>query len=311
MRSPAAATTLDLRDLRRGGRWTRRQKLKNASLLAAIRFLLFVIDRMPRAALLAAGSALGRLCHALFRSERRQGRALAAQALPSLPARQLVRRSFENAGRNLAESLLLRRPTPAALELVEVGELSRRTLEAALAEGRGVVFVSPHLGPFELVAAAVAELGHRPVAVVRESYDPRLDPIVDAHRRLRGVGLIHRGRPGAPLRIVRALREGRPVGFLPDLPSRVPSVACRLLGRPWQLPVGPQRIAIRCGSPLLVGSLVTAGRPASTPARFALEIRQIELSDDELILTQRVADALSDAIRQLPDHWLWMAPRHR
>lgn len=311
MRSRAAPTSLDLCDLRRGGSWTLRQKLKNASLLVAIRFLLFIADRMPRAALITTGSALGRLCHGLFRSERRQGRELAEQALPTLAARRLVRRSFENAGRNLAQCLLLRRPTPAALELIEVNELSRRTLEAALAEGRGAVFVSPHLGPFELVAAAVAELGHRPVAVVRESYDPRLDPIVDAHRQLRGVGVIHRGHPGAPLRIVRALREGRPVGFLPDLPSRVPSVRCRLLGRPWQLPVGPQRIAIRCASPLLVGSLVPARRSAERPAAFGLEIRQIEPSDDELVLTQRVADALSDAIRQLPDHWLWMAPRHR
>lgn len=310
---PRWTSDLDRRDLRRGGSWTRRQKLKNASLLVAIRCALFFADIAPRALLVASGRLLGRVTHALFRSARRDARRLVEQALPSVDARALVRRSFENAGRNLALCLLLRRATPAALDLVEVDEASRRELQAALARGRGAVFVSPHLGPFELVAAAVAELGHRPVAVVRESYDPRLDPLVDAHRIRRGVGVIHRGHPAAALRIVRALREGRPVGFLPDLESRVPSVACRMLGRRWQLPVGPQRIAIRSGSPLLVGALGPP-RPLSSAARpglFSLEIRQIEPCEDELEMTRRVADALSGALERMPGHWLWMAQRHR
>lgn len=307
----AAPTSLDLSDLRRGGSWSRRQRLKNAALFVAIRAAVFVADRTPRSLLIAAGGVLGWLCHALLGSHRRAARELAGQALPSHAPRRVVRQSFGNAGRNLARCLLLRRPTPAALDLVEVDAAARCTLDTALGEGRGAVFVSPHLGPFELVAAAVAELGHPPVAVVRESYDPRLDPIVDAHRRRRGVGVIHRGHPAAAVRIVRALREGRPVGFLPDLPTRVPSVPCRLLGRAWQLPVGPQRIAIRCRSPLLVGALAPAGDPTGMPDRFKLEVRRIELCDDENVLTQRVADALSAAIRRMPGHWLWMASRHR
>ncbi len=310
----SSTDALDRRDLRRGGSWSRRQKVKNACLLVTIRCALFFADLAPRALLLAGGRALGLLSHALFCSARRDARRCVEQSSLCADAQKLVRQSFENAGRNLALCLLLRRATPAALELVEVDEASRSTLETALASGRGVVFVSPHLGPFELVAAVVSELGYRPVAVVRESYDPRLDPIVDAHRARRGVGVIHRGHPGAALRIVRALREGRPVGFLPDLASRVPAVACRMLGKRWPLALGPQRIALRCGSPLLVGSLApprAARSPAGRPAMFSLEIRQIEACGDEVEMTQRVADALASALRRMPDHWLWMAQRHR
>lgn len=305
---------LDRRDLRRGGSWTRRQKLKNALLFVAIRCALFFADRTPRVLLVWAGRALGLLSHALLRSMRRDAQRLVERALPSVDARRLVRRSFANAGQNLALCLLLRRPAPAALELVEVDEASRRTLDAALARGRGAVFVSPHLGPFELVAAVVAELGHQPVVVVRESYDPRLDPVVDAHRKRRGVGVVHRGDPGAAVRIVRALRAGHPVGLLPDLASRVPGISCRMLGGQKLLAIGPQRIALRCGSPLLVGAL---GRPhnasssAGRPGLFSLEIRQIEPCEDEAVMTQRVANALSAAVERMPEHWLWMAQRHR
>ena len=266
-------------------------------------------DRAPRALLLAIGSALGRVCHALLGSARRRAQRRVQEMLPSAEPRGLVRQSFRNAGRNLARCLLMRRAEPAALDLVEIDETARSTLEAALAEKRGVVFVAPHLGPFELIAAAIAELGHDPVAVVRESYDPRLDPIVNRHRRLRGVRVIQRGDPGAAAGIVRALRDGRPVGFLPDLQSRVPGVACRFLGAPQQFPVGPQRIAIRCESPLLVGSLaeIRDHRPAGQPGQFRLEICRIETCDQEQAMTQRVADALSSAIKKSPDHWLWMA----
>lgn len=303
---------LDRRDVRRGGRWTRSQQLKNTAIVIAIRCALFLVDRAPRGLLLAGGRAAGRLWHVLGRGGRRMARQLVRQTLPSADSSSIVRQSYENAGCNLARCLLLRRKSFRALELVEVDQAARQTLETALAEGRGVVFVSPHLGPFELVAAAVAELGHRPVAVVRESYDPRLDPIVDHHRRLHGVAVIHRGAPAAALRIVRALRDGRPVGLLPDLQSRVPSTACELLGQPWMLPVGPQRIALWVGAPLLVGSLAPAPMcPAAQPKCFQLEIRRIEPAGDEAALTRCVADALSSAIERMPDHWLWMAQRHR
>jgi lauroyl/myristoyl acyltransferase len=143
--------------------------------------------------------------------------------------------------------------------------------------------------------------------VVRESYDARLDPLVDAHRLSRGVEVIHRGRIGAAARILRALRSGKPVGFLPDLGGRVRSGPGILLGQQVQLPVGPQRVATRARCPVLFGALQP--RPSKGPLpRFQLELSRLDEST-ERNLGQSICEALTREIAQCPDQWLWMAPR--
>ena len=221
-------------DVRAGGRWTRLQRLKNGVIYRLVLVALRVADWLPRAFLVAVGRALGAMAFVLSSNERTRAKHALERALPSPRPRAFA--VFLKAGESLATCLLLRRSTIRALELIDVDDASQTLLRQTLAKGRGAVFVSPHLGPFELVAAAVAELGHRPAAVVRESYDPRLDPVVDRHRIARGVEVIHRGAPAAGVRIVRALRKGRPVGFLPDLGARVETLPVRFLGRQIALP---------------------------------------------------------------------------
>jgi KDO2-lipid IV(A) lauroyltransferase len=299
--------------VRLGGRWGPLQRLKNAGWLLAARAALAVADRLPVRWLLAAGRALGRLGALVLRGPRARAAEQARLALGVDDPRRFARDCFVRAGENLAWSLLLRRRGLRALDLVEVDADARRTLGSALGEGRGVVFVSAHLGPFELIAAAVAELGLSPAVVVRESYDPRLDPLVDRHRLERGVEVIHRGRPGAVRRIVRALDAGRPVGFLPDLGGRVQSVPVALLGQPVQLPVGPARIALGRRCPVLIGTLSRAPSRAvgmgAAAAPFRLRVERLAGEPCEARMTQRVADALGEAIRRAPAEWLWMAPR--
>ena len=221
----------------------------------------------------------------------------------------LVKTSFRRLGENLGLCLLLRRPEWQALSCVEVSERARTELSNALAAGRGVVFLTPHLGPYELVAAAVAELGHQPAIVVRESYDPRLDPLVDQHRVRRSIALIHRGKADATLRILRFLRAGRPVGFLPDLPGRVRRIKVQLLGSAVYLARGPFVIAQRSGASIVVGSLVPiAASPGSSKCsqqRYALDITDLGRYGDERVVAQRAADVLSEALARTPEQWLW------
>ncbi|MBX3181411.1 MAG: lysophospholipid acyltransferase family protein [Polyangiaceae bacterium] len=301
------------RDLREGGRWGRRQALKNAALRALIVSLLWLADRAPRRALIALLGAAGALAHRLAGGLRRRAEAqleLAGLEADAARRAELARACFRHAGESLARSLLLRRPGDTE---VVVDGASERCLLEALAEGRGVVFVSPHLGPFECLAARVAELcraagAPAPAIVVRESYDPALDRHVDAHRERRGLWVIHRGKPGATTRIVRALKQGRAVGFLPDLPGRARRGAVRWFGGEGAIAVGPARIAARAGAPLVLGHLTPRGEA------FQLCMRRIEAPESAAsqaaraeALSQGLAEALEAAIRQAPAHWLWMA----
>ncbi len=297
---------LSERDVREGGRWTRRQRFKNALLRQIVRLGLWLGDRLPPGWLVGILGWVGALTHTLSSTLRtRTRRALERASLP----RELAPAVWRNCGRNLGRCLLLRRDG-AITDWVEVDAESERCLEGAIAEGRGVVFVSLHLGPFEWLAARIAALWEAsgrgapgPAIVVRESYDPRLDPPVDAHRVDRGLEVIHRGKAGASARILRSLKQGRPVGFLPDLGGRVRSVAVRWLGGTTEFPLGPVRIAQRTGARLLVGYL-----EPRAGGRFGLCISSSEAlaAEDP---TQALADELQQVILRHPEHWLWMAQR--
>lgn len=301
----------DAHDRRSGGVWTRPQTAKNWLIACAVRLAFVVVDRVPRALLPSLGRALGRAVRAVSPRMHRLAVENASSFLPRGTARRVARSSFTRAGENLATSILLRRKSVKALDWVAVPAAAHETLSRALSEGRGTVFVSAHLGPFELLAATISELGFTPAVVVRESYDPRLDDWVDAHRWARGIQVIHRGAPGAAMRIVRALREGRPVGFLPDLGGRVAKIPAEFLGRRWEFPVGPQQIAKRLGSPIVVGTLRrVVDRSPPTFRKFALSIERVASEGDLSTITQRVAQALERAISGTPEDFLWMASRH-
>ncbi|MBE7480072.1 MAG: lysophospholipid acyltransferase family protein [Polyangiaceae bacterium] len=290
------------RDLRLGGHWRWGQRLKNGAIRLCVIGLLGLADRLPERLLYSVCRAVGRLVYWTAPSLVRRARERVGLALPDAEVSRVVRECFLNAGTTLATSLLLRRPNVKASALVAIDAPARELLAGA----GGAVVVSAHLGPFELVAPAVAELGLPTAIVVRESYDPALDAHVDAHRRARGVTVIHRGDPGAGARIVRALRSGQLVGVLPDLPARVESARVDFLGTPSEMPIGPARIALAAGVPLLAACLA----PLGDGRRFRLEVSRIDPAGlSATTLTQRVANALSRAILLAPAWWLWMAAK--
>jgi KDO2-lipid IV(A) lauroyltransferase len=289
-------------DARTGQRWSFLQALKNHLIFWTVRWLLWLADRLPDALLLAIGRGLGRAAHALLRRERAVTQKNLRAACPDADVQTLTRLTFRNAGENLTRTLLLRRARFGVRDHVHVSEHNRDLLASALAEGRGVVFVSAHLGPFEWLAAALAEHGFRPAIVVRESYDRRLSALVDQHRVQRGLTVIHRGAAGAELTILRALRAGRPVGFLPDLAGRVRTTRARWLGGTSPLAAGPGQLAARLGAPLLVGTL----QPEPHGSGYSVRLERLPVTGAE-DMTQSVASALERAILNCREEWLWMA----
>jgi KDO2-lipid IV(A) lauroyltransferase len=109
--------------------------------------------------------------------------------------------------------------------------------------------------------------------------------------------------------MMRALRRGRVLGFLVDLPGRVPTRPALLLGQASRLPVGPARVALRARSPVVVGTPAPGPKGSLVVRISRLPTSDLGLGEEaEAELTQRIADALSDRIRALPSHWPWMHP---
>jgi KDO2-lipid IV(A) lauroyltransferase len=292
--------------------WSRRQRWKNDVIFAVARAAVQFGLTVPKSWLPGLGAAVGSLSLALFRDAKRmtlQNLELVRPELGPAERGELAREIFRALGRNLADTVALLDPTEAPGRTLGITRESRHVLDAALAEGRGLVFATCHLGPWERMAALLAALGYPITTLARESYDPRFQELI--YKRLRtsrNIETIHRGAPGAAFAIVRALQRGRVLGFLVDLPDRKRRLEpVAWLGRPSRIAPGPARLALRTGAPLVVGT------PAPVPGGgLTVHLTRLATTDlaegDVAALSQRIADELSNRIRALPTHWPWMHP---
>ncbi len=298
----------DVRDLREGGRWSFAQRAKNDALFLLASAALAIAERLPAGVLRVAGRALGLAIWALAPGLRRLAESNVARALPEIEPRArpaFVRKVYRELGLLLADVVATLDPR-RRLEPLPFLPGSRECLEAAIAEGRGVVFASAHLGPWERVAASLVAAGVPLTVVAREPYDPRLGRVYRRLRDARGVRTVYRGASGAGIALVRVLRRGGVLGVPMDLASRVPSVEVPFLGIPAPTPVGPARLAIRTGAAIVVGTAAPA-----PDGSLALSFVRIEPSSCEAELTARINAELSSRIRALPEVWPWMHHRWR
>jgi KDO2-lipid IV(A) lauroyltransferase len=312
-----AADVRDVRDVREGGRWTLAQRAKNDVLWLLASGALATIGRLSPRVLHVAGVALGRLAHLVLPPARRLAERNVALAFPELDGaarRALVARTYRTLGGYLGDAVAMLDPRRPVLPL-PFATGARATLDAALAEGRGVLFASAHLGPWERVAATLVQCELPFTAVAREAYDPRLTRLYERLRGGRGLATIYRGAPGAGVALLRTLRRGRILGIPMDLASRVPSIDVPFLGRDARTPVGPARLALRTGAAVVVGVPAPSSSADAVAGELELAVTRIVTSDldaspeSERILTTRINDAISACIRAMPEAWVWMHPR--
>ncbi len=291
-------------DVREGGTWTLAQRAKNDVLYVAAVTALAVARRVPERMLRAAGVGLGALAWAILPRARRIAIENVARAMPGLDDRErrrLVRRVYLRLGDELGGAVALLdgplAPLPFAPGALEC-------LQDAWKEGRGVLFASAHLGPWERVAATIVAAGVPFTVVAREAYDPRLTRIYESLRGARGVRVVWRGSSralAATAGLLRTLRRGEVLGVPMDLASRVPSATVPFLGAPAPTPIGPARLALRTGAAVVVGTV------DRTLAITATRLPTAGLSD--LALTAHINEELSRRIRAFPEAWVWMHER--
>lgn len=300
-------------DLRLGGQWNPLQHAKNDVLWALAVLAIAATRPLSAPTLRVLGRALGRAAHLFARGARRAATANVARALPLASAsetRRLVRRTFVTLGESLGDTVAMLH-APRDAERLPLDEGARSIFAAARAEGRGVVFASAHLGPWERVAASLVAAGVPLVVVARQSYDPRFTRLYERLRGAGGVRVIWRGSSGAHASIVRALRGGEVLGIPMDLRARgVASCDAPFLGVEAPTPIGPARIALRTRAPVVVG---TAAPDAAGGLRVtATRIVTGDLGGDDAAartLTARVNAELSARILAMPHAWPWMHAR--
>ena len=192
--------------------------------------LLFrMIAALPLRVVQALGATLARLVFALSARERNRLDQNLRQAGYDDP--QLRSAAIAEAGKTLAEMpWLWTRPQTEIIELVQDVVADASVCEA-LAQGKGVIYLTPHLGSFEVAAQYAASLS--PItAMYRPPRQSRLEPFIRAGRARGDVRLATADMQGV-FTLLRALRNGECVGILPDqVPSKGEGEWTEFFGRP-------------------------------------------------------------------------------
>lgn len=235
--------------------------------------------------------------------------ALGAEYEPS-GIRKIALESFQSLALSGIECLRMERMHQAEiLGLVEIQGWEH--VEEARARGRGAIFVTGHLGNWELCAVYVALRGLPMNVVARRIYVEELDRQLVSMRKAKGVQTLYRDQ--SMRMMLRCLERNEFLGVLPDQDvRRVGGIFVEFFGKPAYTPVGPALLALASRSPLLLARDIRIGtrhRITVDPPVYADPgvPRQQEVKRLASMYTKR----LEDFIREHPGQWVWMHRRWR
>ena len=177
-------------------------------------------------------------------------------------------------------------------------------LQAAYAEGKGVVVALPHIGSWEWGGSVITSQG-MPITVVAEELEP--PALFEWFRRKRAaVGIrVEPLNAQASSTLLAVLREGGLVGLLCDRDIQGGGIEVDFFGRRVTVPGGPATLALRSGAALLAAACyIGPGEDHYAVISRPIEAtRQGRLRDDVERVSQAVTDELARLIRRAPEQW--------
>ena len=272
--------------------------------------LLRLMSRCPLWLLHGLGALLGWLTWLASPTYRHRFR---AQVMTAGVPWARARGAIAQAGRMVAEApwLWLRPPQQPLGKRVSWD--GAELIDAALAQGRGLVLLTPHLGCFEVTAQAFAErYGHQwPVTVLfRPARKAWMRELVAGSRDRPGLSAVPATLAGVR-QMLRALRQGQAVGLLPDqVPPEGLGVWAPFFGRPAYTMTLAAKLAQQSGAPIVCvwGDRLSWGRGFVVRARPGPQIARD--STPESAATQ-INQAMEQMILDAPQQYLWGYHRYK
>ena len=275
----------------------------------AYRLAVALFGLLPEALMRRTGRALGTLAYSRADGRRRMAirhmtRVLGAEAEVEAAAREV----FAAYGRYWAEVFWVRsRRVPVMLDRIAVEGLDR--VKAAQATGRGMIFVLPHVGNWEVAGSVAHDLGLELIAVAENLPNPRLTRwFVDVRKAFGIDAVLADGSANVMGLLTEGLQRGAAVALVMDRNIGDGGVGVEFFGERTELPGGAAALAARLDVPVFpVAAFFADGAghhlvieppvdiPTEGPGRIAVG-------------TQRIAAALEALIRREPTQWHILQP---
>ncbi|HIL15867.1 MAG TPA: hypothetical protein EYG15_07195 [Deltaproteobacteria bacterium] len=183
-------------------------------------------------------------------------------------------------------------------------------LDAALAENRGALLVTGHLGNWEFIPAVLAERGYPLTVYAGAQTNPLTDELHNETRRGFGIHLLGKGAD-AVMEIWHALKQRRIVGLLIDQDERKSGVFVDFFGTPASTRRGVAAFHRMFESPVLLCVCPYVGDGVEVIFKRIEFTASGNPEADEHELLQRATSAFEQQVRKYPEQYFWMHRRWR
>jgi len=280
---------------------------------APVWFVLKVMSLLPRELARALGISVGYLVYFLHRRLRRVGLRNLEMALSEKSARErkkIVRGVFRTLGRQLADFCQLPNYNLKNIETLAVHE-NFEAFDAARARGKGVLFLTAHLGGWEVGSFMHSLHGNQMAVIVRPLDNPYLDRLVTHYRTMHGNRVFSKDEFARGL--LAAMRNGETVGVLMDQNMTPPQgVFVDFFGIKACTASGIARVALKTDAAVVPA--FTIWDPVLRKYRVHFEpavqlIRTKSHENDVVANTAKFTRIIEEFVRKTPEQWLWVHKR--
>lgn len=281
--------------------------LKHRCYLGLVRWL----ARLPLPVLQAAGGTVGRVVYRFSGNYRRHFDANLLQAMGPELARKIAAQAQAEAGKAVFELPWLWLHTRSEILKTLQRVDGWHHVEAARSAGKGILFLTPHLGCFEITAQyAASHSDASPITVLfRPPRQRWAESILRFGRTRTGMQIAPADLSGVR-RLIRALKSGESVGLLPDqVPPAGQGAWLPWFGKPAYTMTLAARLA-QTGASVIFA--YAERLPAGRGFVLTCQAPANPLPLDDLEAT---AAAINDALMQLisccPTQYLWGYNRYK
>lgn len=270
-----------------------------------------IVCHLSYPTIVSIGRHLGPLVSMVMKKQRKRGVFHVVRGLgcDEERAKRIIDDLFCNLGQSLMEVLFTPNLNKDNIsKFVTIDHPER--IKAALAEEKGVIILTGHIGNWEWMGAALSLYGYPSTTIVKRQPNDQVTRFLNENREMMGLEVFARGG-SEMIGAARALKRKKLLGFLADQDGGFHGVPQVFLGKMSSTPIGPAMFARKFKSPIVpvfaiheedhrnrvvIGDIIhytDTGKPDEDVAR----------------LTRELATLTEQFIKDHPTEWLWFQHR--
>jgi Kdo2-lipid IVA lauroyltransferase/acyltransferase len=280
---------------------------------AAVWVILHGLSALPRGMARRLAVFVARMIYLMLPKLRRTAEFNLRLAFPDWSDTQrkaVIRGMVRNLGWMATEFARLPKYTKENIEKVVVLSGHENFLEGQR-RGKGVLYLTGHIGGWELSSFAHALYGFPLQYMARPLDNARVDALVNRYRCLSGNQPIFKNESARAL--LRILRESGTVGILADqntMPEE--GVFVDFFGKPACTTTGVARVALHTDAAVVPGYAYWDEGIRRYKLHFDPAVELVRTGDTErdvFVNTQKFASVIESIIRKYPEQWVWVHAR--